>query len=387
MEILFIVFQQEKKINAQELWKKLEEVLHEAEVVIIEANGKETLRKWIFIKKGGETEYLGEEKENVEVKEILRRGRKESCFVFIDYLEVSEKINRLHLITKEDEIFICRNVEANSIEKNRINYIEKGRDMYECVQKSVLLLLNKSMVLLSGLRVKNKEGKKKSVESDIYLNNIFSSVPRHMSLLLEAEKGSVRVGVCTAYVLDRLVSRIILKSSSLVFEGGGVYMRISEEKNQVYVEIRKRIDSYNMMDMVQNHMRIECMNAFMQELGEIYGEEVETLSKYFMIPHRIDRSMLQVFNDLQRLKETWGSKKDRILFGIYQMLEAVSSDCLEEQSDLYSTILKFYIEERESHTGAKENAIRQTHLLPSKCVDCSSLSHILNSFSMKQYKQ
>ncbi|KAI5185891.1 hypothetical protein NEHOM01_1141 [Nematocida homosporus] len=328
---------------------------------LLVADGR-IMRRWVAVQTEGAREFQEKEEKSEDVHSFVHNMRKRPCMIFIDMPGSVEDLPYFVISTTSKQLEF--QVGGQTIGTWSI------KDVYEGIVTSVLSYFHRTQVQLTGIRIKNKEGKKKTVETDIYLEGIDMTIPSQMEIVHNEAKG-ILISKNSVYTENRLFIKMI-SGNTLAFTGQGIFLKLEAHNNKIIGSIIKPSTELTILDGILPGVSKYYAEKFKNSLVRSVGPEIEGILDG-LIGGKEEGRPLVFENEIQKIKALTGDKKNKIMSAVLEILNTLTIPNTDKKHNYYQQLKKMYLEERVSPNIETKKPAVQMHLRPSTPVGPRSL--------------
>jgi len=321
-------------------------------------------KRWALMESEHEKTFVEKEEKAGTIEEFLGTLKGEVCTIV------------LGTTTLETPIYFAVNTRTKELSmrarKTQI-HAEKYENLCGAVRKSVLLFFKKTEITLKGIRVKNKLGKKETLETKI----IISGAPHRMPSELEmspVQEDFPEVKTCAAYVENKTLEKLLSKSP-MHFTNGAFSLRLERKNSKITSTIFKRAHTVDLLELFQQDTKEQNNKAYLNFLVKKYGELFKPIAEEFAEKERPE----QIAEEGATFPPFAPSPADGTYphaEGVFDILNTLAYPASDRRSQRIALLRKMY-EEAESKQREEEQTGGVLLTTPGTPSGLCTLQHIM----------
>ncbi|OAG28958.1 hypothetical protein NEDG_01097 [Nematocida displodere] len=354
MNTIVVVFEDTTALCLKSLAALVKSIPITLRVFPLLVHNQKIIKRWALTKTEESTWAFTEKEEKLETpREFTNNLRESPCIFGLDvnvgyqdkYIFRIDTEKRV-LVPMVDGIEICAiNTEQETPRQlNSIKAIEIGVHNFFKIGKT----------LLSGIKLKNKLGKKETVDLVLYIENIDKQIPSALDIA-HCENPGIEVGKYKAYIKNKVLEKILSKEP-LYFasEEGGI--KIESKNTHVLATIYKNPQKLRILDVFQPFYKNYQNTLFINTLAKKHGDVISHLTKLFLNKDNLTEKQHIFDMEMLKLRNLPDDKRNQYLGCVLEMLNTLRFDVSDKRHLFIASLSKVYLDairvmKKEKRTG------------------------------------
>lgn len=353
MNTAVLVFENEETVCLKTLAKTIDGLPFAVRVFPLLVEDQLIIKRWALLESEQGRSFVEKEERIPTVAEFTETLKGHVCTVVFD--RPSELQISTYFMLSSSELSLRLLVEQVVISSKQV------ADIYEGITKAVLTFFNKRKLELRGIRVKNSQGKKETVNTAIYLDKPPGHLPENMQMVQKKAEG-VEVKKCLCHVPNRVLQKILQRNCLVFVDGAGqVFLKlemVGAAGSHVFATVLKDPSLLTIIDSAQDYMKEQYNRRFLGSLPRKYGEGIKSVADAFV--HKEEKEPRASFepNTITAMGLSHEAKY-RVLEGVLDMLNTLVFHPADKRTALLTSLHKVYAEELKSlkKDGLKTGAV------------------------------
>ncbi|KAI5191142.1 hypothetical protein NECID01_1311 [Nematocida sp. AWRm77] len=371
MNTAVLVFEKEESLCFPTLIETIDSFPFGVRIFPLLVRDGEILKRWALIEAEEERAFVEKEEKIPTAKEFIEVLKGPVCIITLEmcsYLQMP----MYFVLSRKDK------AASMFIEHTKVR-MEKIESIYSGIFQSVVAFFSKKKITLQGIRVKNQQGKKETIETDIYIDKPPHGIPEEMIMVHKTAEGK-EVKKCLCHMQSKLLQKI-LQRNSLIFAGdtGAVYLRLEMQNTgngQIYAAVVKTPLVLSIVDSFQGYMKEQHNRAFLLSLQHRYGDEIKPITDAFI--YRDEKDLKAAFDStlISQMGYSYDTKH-RVLEGVMSLLCTLKFPPSDKRASLLASLKKIYTEEIKTLKKEGLKIGSSILLLPSLPTETTSLQYLI----------
>lgn len=373
MDTVVVVFEGGFPAQLKDLSDRIGNLIFPLRIFPVEVRNQKIIRRWALLKTDKDLLFIEKEEKCEDMQGFISQLRALPCTILIDtsvcigeeyYFKIEKDKNQL-------SFFSCNGI----IDKLPIKSIIDG------IVKASYIFFMKKEVLLTGIRIKNKCGKKETIDIPVGIEEIGYILPDEMEMTQTHPKG-LEIMRSHAVLNSRILMKLLSHSMLFFIGNNGLFIRLELVEDRPVSVLYKQMEYITVLDSCLPFIKRHYLEEYFCYLIKKYGEEIKPTVKILLeISDKKDFEIIFT-NEIKRIRELDSKKKDRVLQGIHDILSTLEFSEDDSRSFFISNLKKSYIESIKNQKTEGTTSSLCIHLPPVKIASYSSLHTLLKQLEM-----
>ncbi|EHY65659.1 hypothetical protein NERG_01266, partial [Nematocida ausubeli] len=187
------------------------------------------------------------------------------------------------------------------------------KDTASSILQASNIFFKRSIISLIGIRIKNKSGKKETVDISIGLDKTEYPLPSEMSMVLAQPTGILVHG--SHAIIDSKLLLKVLSKNSLFFCGyaPGIFLKLDLVLDRPVANIYRGTDSITILDSSLPFMKRHFLQEYISHLLRKFGEDIRALVSIFSEKTEKKDMEGMLLEEMKRIRMMSIERKNRLL--------------------------------------------------------------------------
>ncbi|KAI5167282.1 hypothetical protein NEIRO03_2279 [Nematocida sp. AWRm78] len=374
MDTVVVVFERPSSVSLKSLSEQARTLLFPLRIFPVQMENGRIIKRWALTKSDKEYEFVEKEERCEVLKSFVEQLRTSACIVLVDMQSDLQKKWYFCINTQESALTVY----MNTIELDRY----KVENTISGIIEASNIFFKKITISLIGIRIRNKSGKKESVDIPIGVDKIEYPIPTEMTMIQHQPTGILIHSGPAALGSGFLMK--ILSKNELFFSAykPGVFLKLYLVHERPFADIFRLPEAITLLDSSLPFMKKYHLQEYLQYVIKKYGEDIRALSTIFSEkPEKRDLES-SLSEEIKRIRVIQLDRRNRLLQGINDLLSTLSFKESDPRHIILATLSVVYndIVKRQKIEGV--DGPMYIHLPPSKIAPPSSLHSLLKEIEM-----
>lgn len=358
MNAAVVIFEDFSSISLDTLAKHVNQLPFPIKVFPVLVKGHKIEKRWIYTEDTNNAPSFMEKEEPIEsLKSFIKSLKKDPCIVFIN-MNSTEYLDKFYAV-------LDKNKKSMSVHQSGVLiHTEELTDIYKHICKYIFSFSNWAAIKLTGIRLKSSNGKRKSLETEVYLQKVDYLLPSELSLCAQVEVNEsewVSMGESHLVTLQSKPLTKILQSTQLCFTNADTYLFLqasSSKTTEIHAQVLRRIKYASLTDFVHPSIQVTHLHRYIRHLLSKYKEcpPLSNLLHPFLTP--VYGSEYSASKYTPALKESISQvnglpykQKQTLLDALRELLETVKGDLCVKHQEILNLLSECYQKEVNTSSG------------------------------------
>ncbi|KAI5190946.1 hypothetical protein NEMIN01_1279 [Nematocida minor] len=374
MDTVVVVFETLSLVSLKTLSETAKTLLYPLRIFPVQVQRGKIVKRWALIKTDKDFSFVEKEEKCENLRDFIDQLRKASCTVLVDVPDKIAGSCYFKIDTGKKELI----AHTDSIELDRVQI----SDVVTGIIQASNIFFKKAILSLTGIRIRNKNGKKETVDITIGIEKIEYLIPTEMSMIQTQPKGIVMMS-STAAVNSQLLLKV-LSRSMLYFTGDkpGLFLRLEIVEDRPIAILFRQADCITVLDSSLPFMKKHYLEEYLHYLLKKYGEEIKAIVGLLFEKCDKKEPDLILAEETQRVLALSADKKNKAILSIYDMVSTLHFPEKDTRSFLIASLKKTYIEIIKKQKTEGVTVPMCIHISPDKKAHPSSLHTLFKEIEM-----
>ncbi|KAH9385806.1 uncharacterized protein NEMAJ01_0702 [Nematocida major] len=355
-------------------------------------NGK-IAKRWALTGTRPNSTFTQKEEKSTTLKEFISQLRKSPCTILVDFSD--ETITDLHFRIS------CRDSTISTYCKGLNLKVSKISSTCSGIFQASDTFFRRISISLVGIRMRNKNGKKVSIDIPVSLQGVNYTLPQQMTMIQSQPQG---LPVCISTVTSKsLLLEKVLSKGALFFSGsisevpdfkmeeiptenlkdrgnerGELFLRVECSGAVILCTFFKEASKVTLLDSSLPCMKAFYVSEYLKHVQRKYTDELAVIVSVFSdVSERKDLDAV-LMGEMQRIKTLQEEKRKKVLLGIKDLICTLKFPERDDKGFLLLSMKKIYHEILRMQKAEVVNAPkRDIYVIPEGVGPASSLHCLL----------
>ncbi|KAI5148753.1 hypothetical protein NEAUS05_1512 [Nematocida ausubeli] len=374
MDTVVVVFERLSALSLKSLSKHARNLLFPLRIFPVQMENAKIIKRWALTKTDKDYEFVEKEERCETLKSFIEQLRINVCMVFVDTMEEMPEKWHFHIDTMEHAMRV-------SMQNTVLERLEV-KDTASSILQASNIFFKRSIISLIGIRIKNKSGKKETVDISIGLDKTEYPLPSEMSMVLAQPTGILVHG--SHAIIDSKLLLKVLSKNSLFFCGyaPGIFLKLDLVLDRPVANIYRGTDSITILDSSLPFMKRHFLQEYISHLLRKFGEDIRALVSIFSEKTEKKDMEGMLLEEMKRIRMMSIERKNRLLLGMCDILSTLHFKEYDPRHNILASMHIIYADIIKKQKIEGVDAPICMHLPPTRTAPSSSLHCLLKGIEM-----
>lgn len=334
MDTVVVVFENPSVICLKALSKTVQDLVYPLRIFPMQMQKEKIIKRWALIKTDKDFAFVEKEERCERLEEFITQLRVTPCTVLINMTMPIKETLHFHIDAEKKTLSMY------------IKEVKVESFGVECINSAIIqgsnVFFKRAIISLIGIRIRNKAGKKETVDISIGVEKAQCVLPKEMNMIQTQPKGVTMVN-CRAATESKLLLKV-LSRNVLFFEStvSGLFLKLELIENIPSATFFRELNSITPVQSCMPFMKKHYLQEYLVCLSKKYTDEIKMFTRLFYEKSDIKDHALVIGNQMKWIEELSSDKQNKVLLGIYDILTTLQFPDKDRRASVLSTLKKMY---------------------------------------------